>query len=54
MKTVYTFVPSLNHMYPDHPERPARLDILQPRLPAFDAEQIETVPATRDRDRPGS
>ncbi len=47
MKTVYTFVPSLNHMYPDHPEQPARLDILQPRLPAFDAEQIETVPATR-------
>jgi acetoin utilization deacetylase AcuC-like enzyme len=47
MKTVYTFVPSLNHMYPDHPEQPARLDALQPRLPAFAAEQMEAIPATR-------
>jgi acetoin utilization deacetylase AcuC-like enzyme len=47
MKTVYTFVPSLNHMYPDHPEQPARLDALQPRRPAFAAEQMEAIPATR-------
>jgi acetoin utilization deacetylase AcuC-like enzyme len=46
METVYTFVPSQNHIYPDHPERPARLDILEPRLPSFDAERVEAVPAT--------
>jgi acetoin utilization deacetylase AcuC-like enzyme len=46
MKTVYTFVASPNHVYPDHPERPARLDILQPRLKAFDAELIQTKSAT--------
>lgn len=46
MKTVYTFVPSPNHVYPDHPERPARLEILQPRLKSFEAELIESKPAT--------
>jgi len=48
MKTVYTYVPSLNHIYPDHPERPARLDILRPRLNSFDAELLETKPTTRE------
>jgi acetoin utilization deacetylase AcuC-like enzyme len=48
MKTVYTFVRSPNHVYPDHPERPARLDILEPRLKSFDAELIDTEPATRE------
>lgn len=48
MKTVYTFVPSPNHVYPDHPERPARLDILQPKLESFYAERIDTIAATRD------
>lgn len=48
MKTVYTFVPSPNHLYPDHPERPARLDVLQTRLKSIDAELIETQPATRE------
>ncbi len=48
MKTVYTFVPSLNHVYPDHPEQPARLDVLQPRLSSFAAERIESKPATRE------
>jgi len=48
MKTVYTFIPSPHHVYPDHPERPARLDALQPRLSSFDAEQIETATATRE------
>lgn len=46
MKTVYTFVPSPNHVYPDHPERPGRLDTLEPRLKSFDAQLIETKPAT--------
>ena len=46
MRTVYSFVRSPNHVYPDHPERPARLDILEPRLRSFDAERIETKPAT--------
>ncbi len=48
MKTVYTFVPSPSHVYPDHPERPARFDILKPRLKTFDAELIEAKPATRE------
>jgi len=48
MRTVYTFVPSPNHVYPDHPERPARLDILKPRLKSFHAELIEAKPATHE------
>jgi acetoin utilization deacetylase AcuC-like enzyme len=46
MKTVYTFVPSPQHIYPDHPERPGRLDLLEPRLGGFEAEKIEARPAT--------
>ncbi|MFN8428067.1 MAG: hypothetical protein U0X87_17640 [Anaerolineales bacterium] len=45
MPTVYTFVPSPKHVYPDHPERPARLDVLKPRLDSFPAEMIEIKPA---------
>ena len=48
MRTVYTFITSPNHVYPDHPERPARLDILEPRLSSLDAELIETKPATHE------
>ena len=48
MKTVYTFVSSPDHVYPDHPERPARLEVLEPRLKSFDAECIETKPARRE------
>ena len=48
MKTVYTFVRSPNHVYPDHPERPARLDILESRLKSFDVELIGAEPATRE------
>ncbi len=48
MNTVYTYVPSTNHGYPDHPERPERFDILQPRLKSFDAEVMQTKPATRE------
>jgi acetoin utilization deacetylase AcuC-like enzyme len=46
MKTVYTFVPAPDHVYPDHPERPGRFDVLKPGLTAFDAELIEAKPAT--------
>jgi acetoin utilization deacetylase AcuC-like enzyme len=28
MNTLYTFVPSPEHVFPDHPERPGRLDLL--------------------------
>ena len=47
MKTVYTFVPSPGHEFPDHPERPARLAVLEPKLNSFDAERIEPQSATR-------
>ncbi|HRQ23768.1 MAG TPA: histone deacetylase [Anaerolineales bacterium] len=46
MTTVFTFVPSPNHEYPDHPERPGRLDLLEPMLDSFGAERIEPVRAT--------
>jgi len=48
MKTVYTFVPSPEHIYPDHPERPGRLDILEPRLKSYDAELLDAKPASRE------
>jgi acetoin utilization deacetylase AcuC-like enzyme len=48
MNTVYTYVSSQNHVFPDHPERPARFDILEPKLKSFDAEHMETQPATRE------
>lgn len=41
-KTAYTFVPSRTHEYPDHPEKPGRLDVLEPLLSSFGAEKIET------------
>jgi acetoin utilization deacetylase AcuC-like enzyme len=49
MKTVYTWVDSPGHVYPDHPERPARLDLLKPRLGTFDAQIIQTIPATPEQ-----
>ncbi len=50
MNAAYTFVASPNHVYPDHPERPARLDILQPRLKNYDAQILDARmrPASRD------
>jgi len=48
MSTVYTFVPAPNHIYPDHPERPARLDILRPRLKDYNAELLDSKSASRD------
>ena len=47
MKTVYTFVPSPGHVFPDHPERPGRFDVLQPKIDSFAAQLIEAIPATR-------
>ncbi len=46
MKTAYTFVPSREHEYSDHPERPGRLELLESQLVSFDAERIEAAPAT--------
>jgi acetoin utilization deacetylase AcuC-like enzyme len=48
MKSIYTFVPSPNHEFPDHPERPARLDILEPRLASFNVERIEPIRAREE------
>jgi len=48
MNTAYTFVTSRNHIYPDHPERPGRLDILQPRLKNYNAELLDAKPASHD------
>jgi len=48
MKTVYTFVESPEHVYPDHPERPGRLDILKSKLDSFDAELLDAKPASPD------
>jgi acetoin utilization deacetylase AcuC-like enzyme len=48
MKTVYTFVPSPSHKYPDHPERPGRLTLLEPQLDSFGAERIGAKPATME------
>ncbi len=49
MKTVYTYVPSRAHQYSDHPERPGRLDILEPLLDSFGAEKIEAISATHEQ-----
>jgi len=48
MTTAYTWVPSPEHEYEDHPERPARLTELAARLASFRAERMEAAPATRD------
>ena len=48
MNTAYAFIPSPNHVYPDHPEQPARLDILQPRLKEYNAKLLDVKPASRD------
>lgn len=45
MNTIFTFVPSRSHEYPDHPERPGRLEIIEPHLDSFGAERIESVRA---------
>ncbi len=47
MTTLYTFVPSRLHEFPDHPERPGRLEILEPLLPTFGAERVDALRATK-------
>src|SRR6266498_93262 len=49
MTTVYAFVPSQGHIYADHPERPGRLDILEPRINSFGAEKVNATPATHEQ-----
>jgi len=49
MTTVYAFVPSRGHIYSDHPERPGRLDILEPRINSFGAEKVNATPATHEQ-----
>ncbi len=49
MPTAFTFVPSPEHVYPDHPERPQRFDLLTPRLDSFHAERLNALPATREQ-----
>ena len=48
MTTAYTFVQSPNHIYPDHPERPGRLDVLKPKLDSFKAELLDAKSASHD------
>jgi acetoin utilization deacetylase AcuC-like enzyme len=48
MTTAYAFVPSPQHAYPDHPERPGRLDELWPKLDTFPAEKLEVAPARHE------
>lgn len=48
MTTAYTFVPSPGHKYPDHPERPGRLDELIPRLDSVPATRLEVQPAKHE------
>jgi acetoin utilization deacetylase AcuC-like enzyme len=48
MPTVYAIVPSPKHEYPDHPERPGRLDELIPKLDTYYATRLEAVPAQQE------
>ncbi len=49
MRTAFTFVPSPNHRYPDHPEGPGRFKILEKRLTSLNAEKLDAIAATRDQ-----
>ncbi len=49
METVYSLVSSPAHEYPDHPERPARLDLLASRLEEFDARRLSAAPASPEQ-----
>lgn len=48
MTTAYTFVHSSEHVYPDHPEQPGRLDILKPKLDSYNAQLLDAKPASHD------
>lgn len=47
MTTLYTFVPSLGHQFPNHPERPGRLDALDLKA-SPGIEELVPAPATLD------
>ena len=49
MKTAYTFVPSREHEYPDHPERPGRLKLIERQLNSFGAQHVEVTPASTEQ-----
>src|SRR5689334_1653792 len=49
MNTVYTHVPSRTHQFPDHPERPGRLEVLEPQLAGYKVEKIEAKAATQEQ-----
>lgn len=48
MTTAYTFVLSPEHEYPDHPERPGRLDELAAKLDTLPATRLEAIPAKQE------
>jgi acetoin utilization deacetylase AcuC-like enzyme len=48
MTTAYAVVPSPRHVYPDHPERPGRFELLTPRLDSFGAQRLDVKPATHE------
>jgi len=45
MTTAYALVTAHQHEYPDHPERPGRLDTLIPKLGSMQAEKLDVTPA---------
>jgi acetoin utilization deacetylase AcuC-like enzyme len=49
MTTAYAYVPSTSHEYPGHPERPGRLELLEPQLDSFAAQRLTPPPATREQ-----
>lgn len=49
MTTAYALVSSPAHEYEDHPERPARLDLLAARLDAIPARRLEPAPASPEQ-----
>jgi acetoin utilization deacetylase AcuC-like enzyme len=49
MATAYTIVTSPAHEYPDHPERPSRLDLLVSDLDGIAAERLEATSATPEQ-----
>jgi acetoin utilization deacetylase AcuC-like enzyme len=48
MTTAYTWVPSPNHEYEDHPERPGRLSELETKLDSFGAQRLDAASARKD------
>lgn len=45
MNTLYTYVPSKNHFFVDHPERPGRFEFFESKLNSYGAELIQPVRA---------